>query len=263
MVASRIKAGFTLIELLVVISIIALLIGLLLPALGSARDTARQIACASNLRQVGVGFYGYFGDHDQAVPVAAYTDGANRLTWDDSIALYIASTQRLEDLASNSSVPLDEANPILGCPEDDNARRLGLAPRSYAMPQGDLGWTSPGIGLRFDSGPIERQWRLDGDVLAPADTFLLAELITEGTAGWQVNKQSAGNQAAVNGPRNQLPPSLGGINGLATVVHPSASSNYLYADGHTVNWSAESTVTSAEFATWPFRHGPWTIRSDD
>jgi len=56
--------GFTLIELLVVISIVALLIALLLPTLQAARDTARAIACGSNLRQVGVAAAVYATGHD-------------------------------------------------------------------------------------------------------------------------------------------------------------------------------------------------------
>ncbi|QDU70626.1 prepilin-type N-terminal cleavage/methylation domain-containing protein [Mucisphaera calidilacus] len=60
--------GFTLIELLVVISIIALLIGILLPALGAARETARAIQCSSGERQMGVAFYVYAEDYDQYWP---------------------------------------------------------------------------------------------------------------------------------------------------------------------------------------------------
>ncbi len=62
------RRGFTLIELLVVISIIALLVGILLPALGAARETARATVCLSNTRQLGTGFYGYATDSKMVMP---------------------------------------------------------------------------------------------------------------------------------------------------------------------------------------------------
>lgn len=60
--------GFTLIELLVVISIIALLVSILLPALGSARSAAQGVSCLSNLRQFGIMFAAYMSDNKQYFP---------------------------------------------------------------------------------------------------------------------------------------------------------------------------------------------------
>jgi len=64
----RIFFGFTLLELLIVIAIIAILASLLLPALGKAKESAKQIKCGSNLKQIGAGHFMYVADYDGWFP---------------------------------------------------------------------------------------------------------------------------------------------------------------------------------------------------
>ena len=73
-----VRGGFTLVELLVVVTIVVLLMGILLPALGHARESARRVKCAVNLRTIAGATSSYGMDHRGALP---------RVIWDASNAL--------------------------------------------------------------------------------------------------------------------------------------------------------------------------------
>lgn len=84
------RRGFTLIELLVVIAIIAILAAILFPVFATAREKARQTACASNLKQLGLGLLQYLQDYDENFPVAYATN--KPIGWGEEMYPYVKSS---------------------------------------------------------------------------------------------------------------------------------------------------------------------------
>ena len=72
----RPRRAFTLIELLIVIGIIVVLVGLVVPSLARVRDSAREVVCRSNQRQIALAFLSFAADHEGRLP-GNWWDGSN------------------------------------------------------------------------------------------------------------------------------------------------------------------------------------------
>jgi prepilin-type N-terminal cleavage/methylation domain-containing protein/prepilin-type processing-associated H-X9-DG protein len=166
----RARRGFTLIELLVVIAVIAILAGLLLPAVSRAREAAKRAACLSNLRQIGAGWVMYLSEwecfpSDENNPVLGSTFGG--ATGND-VALggaYPASERLLNPYVQPGGE--ESAYLVFRCPSDD-----GFADQ-------------PGVAVydRFGSSYMYNDDELAG-VGAGSITTGSTRLCISGDAGW-------------------------------------------------------------------------------
>jgi prepilin-type N-terminal cleavage/methylation domain-containing protein/prepilin-type processing-associated H-X9-DG protein len=116
------RKGFTLIELLVVIAIIAILAAILFPVFAKAREKARQAACMSNMKQIGLAFIQYTSDYDGIIVQAYENDGGSGtpMQWQQRITPYVSGAKAT---AWETGVGVD----FMRCP---------------STPKGDFSWSS-------------------------------------------------------------------------------------------------------------------------
>lgn len=133
------RRGFTLVELLVVIGIIALLIGILLPALNKARSAARETACSNNIRQLGMGIMMYVNDSKGFLPYEGADDGdaatasigywSNEALWLNAVPPRIGmipyNQMQLDDLAGTKPLPKSGDSSVFICPAAQDAAGPG------------------------------------------------------------------------------------------------------------------------------------------
>lgn len=82
--------GFTLVELLVTVGVVALLVGLLVPAVGSARRASLELRCLSNLRQMSLSLHSYMNSNEERFPISSHTTGSlsDPSAWINSMAAH-------------------------------------------------------------------------------------------------------------------------------------------------------------------------------
>jgi prepilin-type N-terminal cleavage/methylation domain-containing protein/prepilin-type processing-associated H-X9-DG protein len=234
----RHKKGFTLVELLVVIGIISLLIAMLLPALNKARQQAKQVQCASNMRQIGQAVFMYANQNGGRPPPTQYV-------WTDPATNKLLDLRWQEYLCDQKYLPEDAKTPgnlksVLLCPSssvlfsDQHSPYYG----NYTANQHLLGYYNPGaswrnnyhgIKLQQVSNPSSRIMFLEGGY------YYLISLRAKSPA--TANYYIAG--ASVN-----TTVSWGGTYGGDAILgrHPNKTINILFADGHVANTPAELLV---------------------
>lgn len=261
-------SGFTLIELLVVVAIIAIIAAILFPVFANAREKARQISCASNMRQIGTGLLMYVQDYDEIYP-EEHPHCANPAVGDAPNGDYDGNLEGV-DYGSpfekvmpyvarenpNSTASLGQA--LFTCPDDpdphgktittpavcvDNTSDTYNPNQSYNPPW--PGVTSYLINAYFLFGLS------DAAVDEPANTIYVAErngkFCDVHLHPWLGEVfDAAGDLGVVNGTTTPLPacisgnPAIDGDYAIQSNRH-TVGANYSFADGH-VKWETYAST---------------------
>jgi len=220
--------GFTLVELLVVIGIIALLISILLPALNKARQSAKAVACASNMRQIGMMFASYVAEHRYLPPLNSQTSynaaaiNKDLMGMPHMLGPYMGHPEWSTISWDGSfwrpyNIAADKAlfqRTVFVCPEYSAMVKL-VEPYKSGYAESTWVQTPGGWGSGSD-----RAWakpRRMGTIRNPTTRIHVVESWSVGGSVWQVSDKTAVNDRSID-----------------TIRH-NKGSNFLFVDGH-VAW---------------------------
>lgn len=261
----RRASGFTLIELMVVIAIIALLIGLLLPAVQAAREAARRVQCIGNMKQIGLAIHQYEqangGFPPSAIVVNTSTPG---VLWASDFGPFARILPHLEESATYAAYNLTVA---YGDPSNLTATAQSIA--TYLCPSevrndkitdvsfGYTGWTNYGfcLGDWFvwagpNGGPITRSAfgpnlsRHFADIVdGTSQTIFVSEVKNYTPTVWD-----CGRLSQVNNPNNIPSPHVDPKTIVPEYAAPSRCKFFL--NGHT-QWSEIAVHHIGMTTAWP------------